>query len=86
MSLAEGDLAAIEQWLASSEVSAAEFRRRFPGVSFTRLDAPDVRGETPARICPPYQLYLLDGREHCVRLTNDLNAATGIVLVKDGQR
>lgn len=86
MSLADSDLASIEQWLATSEVSAVEFRRRFPGISLTRLDTSDVRDETPVRTCPPYRIYLIDGRDHCVRLTSQLNEATGIVLVQEGQR
>lgn len=86
MSLGEGDLTAIEQWLSAGDGSSTEFRRRFPGLSFTRLDPSDVRDETPARVCPPYKVYLLDGREHCVRLTRNPSEATGIVLVREALR
>lgn len=86
MSLGDSDLAAIEKWLMAGECSTEDFRRSFPGLSFTRLDPSDVRDETPARICPPYKVYLVDGREHCWRLTSNPSEATGIVLVQDGKR
>lgn len=86
MSLSNSDLAALEQWLQEGECSSTDFRHRFPGLSFTRLEPLDVRDETPARVCAPYRLYLLDGRDHCVRITSDPAEATGVVLVKDTGR
>lgn len=83
MSLSENDLTAIEQWLVAGAGSTGDFRRCFPGLSFTRLDPADVRDETPARVCPPFAVYLVDGRAHCWRLTNDPAEATGIVLVRE---
>lgn len=83
MSLSDNDLTAIEAWLQGGDCSTADFRRRFPGLSLTRLDPLDVRDETPARVCPPYRLFLLDGRDHCVRMTANPAEATGVVLVKD---
>jgi len=84
MSLSDRDLAALEDWLQTGECTAVEFRRRFPGLSFTWLDPLDVRDTTPVRVCVPYRLYLVDGREHCWRMTANPAAATGIALVKDG--
>jgi len=51
----------------------------YPEISFVRLSATDI-SEAPFRALPDYNLYLLDGREHCVQLTNSLDDATGIVV------
>ncbi len=53
----------------------------FPGLSFVRMSAADMN-ETPFRSLPHYNLYLLDGREHCVQLTNDPSHATSIVIAQ----
>jgi len=58
----------------------ANFRADFPGLSLTRCDASDMGGETPYREYAFFDLYLVDGRDHCWRLTADPEAATGIVV------
>ncbi len=83
MSLSEQSLAAIGELLASADADAAtmaELRRRFPGMPLSRCDAHDVADETPFRSFARCNLYLLDARDHCVRITSDPNAATGLVL------
>jgi hypothetical protein len=51
----------------------------FPDLSFVRMSAANIP-EQPFRSLPDYNLYLLDGREHCVQLTNDPALATGVVV------
>ena len=58
----------------------ADFRSCFPGLSLTRCDASDMSGEVPYREYPSFNLYLVDGRDHCWRLTGDPAAATGVVV------
>ena len=58
----------------------ADFRKNFPGLSLTRCDAQDMSGEQAYREYPRFNLYLVDGRDHCWRITDDLAAATGIVV------
>lgn len=53
----------------------------FPGVFFVRMSAADIP-ESPFRSLPDYDLHLLDGREHCVQLTNDPSQATGVVVAQ----
>lgn len=53
----------------------------FPNLSFVRMSAADM-DETPFRSMPNYDLYLLDGREHCVQLTNEPSHATSIVIAQ----
>ncbi len=87
MRLNEQSLAAIAELLASAEADAAalsELRRRFPGLSLTRCDAHDVADETPFRSFARCNLYLLDGRDHCFKITSDPGSATGLVLASKG--
>lgn len=83
MAMTQDDLVRIEALLANArkeEQPLADFRQRFPGVSLTRCDAQDMSGETAYREYPQFNLYLVDGRDHCWRLTGDPAAATGVVV------
>jgi hypothetical protein len=53
----------------------------FPETSFLRMSASDI-DEAPFRSLPNYNLYLLDGRAHCVQLTDDLSNATAVVVAQ----
>jgi hypothetical protein len=64
------------------EASAvAVLRTRFPHLSWTRCDASDVT-EEPFQICGVFDLHLLDGADHCVHITGELERATGVVLAR----
>jgi len=84
MALSERQLQDIEKFLLADPMggSVAAFRAEFPGVTLTRCDAGDMQGEAPFRSYAPFDLYLIDARDHCVHLTVDPAAATGIVLAK----
>lgn len=56
-------------------------KESFPGVFFVRMSASDIP-ESPFRSLPDYDLHLLDGRDHCVQLTNDPSHATGVVVAQ----
>ena len=84
MALAAGELAEIEQMLASSEVAPQAYsalRQKFPHLAWIRCDASDVT-ETPFRSFPEFDLHLLDSADHCAQITADPERATGIVLAK----
>jgi hypothetical protein len=51
----------------------------FPGLSFLRMSDADI-DEPPFRSLVNYNLYLLDGRSHCVKITNNLSDATAVVI------
>lgn len=76
------DLARIDDLLAAPPAGnpLAEFRSNFPGLSLTRCDASDMGGEAPYREYPSFNLYLVDGSDHCWHLTGDPAAATGVVV------
>jgi hypothetical protein len=42
----------------------------------------DLPNNTPVIEHEGFNLYLIDGREHCLCLTNDYEVATGIVVAE----
>ncbi|MBB5048025.1 hypothetical protein HNR60_002784 [Rhodopseudomonas rhenobacensis] len=84
MALSADDLSEIGALLGAPEADpqiVAELRRRFPKLSLTRCDASDMADETAFREYPLFDLYLVDGMEHCWKLTSDPARATGLVVV-----
>ncbi|HVZ52575.1 MAG TPA: hypothetical protein VG986_11445 [Pseudolabrys sp.] len=84
MALTADDVREIETLLGAGEASAqalADLRRRFPGLSVTRCDPSDLGVETPFREFARVALHLVDGSDHCWRLTDDPARATGLVVV-----
>ena len=81
--ISQEDLSRIDELLVAPPAGGnplAEFRSRFPGLSLTRCDASDMSSEAAFREYPKFNLYLVDGRDHCWRVTHDPAAATGIVV------
>jgi len=70
---------ALEEFQKTTKNPLAMLKGCFPDLSFVRLSASDM-DEPPFRSLPDYNLYLLDGREHCVQITNDPTHATGVVV------
>ena len=85
MALTENALKQLEELLGSAAVDGnplADFRQRFPGLSLTRCDASDMGSDEPFRTYPGFNLYLVDGSNHCWQITGDPAAATGIVVAQ----
>lgn len=61
-------------------VALTLLRQTASGVSAIRCDAEDMRDERPFRTYPGCNLFLLDGRDHCFRITQELTEATGFVV------
>ncbi len=53
----------------------------FPDLTFLLMADADM-GESPFLSLQDYNLYLLDGREHCVQITHNLEHATGVVVTE----
>jgi hypothetical protein len=83
MPLDASELTAIDALLAEAATPAlvADLRRRFPGMTVTQCDPSDVDLEAPFRVAAGVSLYLVDGMDHCWRLTTDAARATGLVVV-----
>ena len=84
MSISSNDMQHIEKWLLAAQqpVQRAQFRAEFPQLSFSACDASDMSSESPYKRYAEFDLYLIDTHEHCVRLTGDLAAATGVLVAR----
>jgi hypothetical protein len=56
-------------------------RELFPGVVFVRCDAGDMEGP-PYRSGEHHRLYLLDRSEVCIRMTDQIDSADGVVIAE----
>jgi hypothetical protein len=64
-----------------TDASVAALRDAFPALHFTHCLDDDIgAGIEPAREAERFNLYLVDGRSHCMTFTRDPDAATGLVL------
>jgi hypothetical protein len=87
MTIAFAQFSQIEAVLATAGADApavASIRKLAPGLLVTRCDAIDMRDETPFRVFERCSLYLIDGRDHCWKITQDPSDATGIALAPNG--
>ncbi len=65
-----------------SETTLSAMRARFKGIHLTYCMDDDVTGAKPVLAYPDLNVYLVDGREHCLRLTDTMEFATGLVLAE----
>lgn len=64
------------------EVVVAGLRERFPDIHFTYCMDDDVCGPKPVHQADGFNIYLVDGREHCLAFTQSSEIATGVVLAE----
>lgn len=69
-----------EQGLHENTVQA--LRAAWPALHFSYCMDDDVCGVAPVREMEGINLYLVDGRNHCMALTESPEAATGVVLAE----
>ena len=84
MGLSADDLTEIDALLGAPDAGAgalASVRARFPKLAVTRADPSDVDSETPFRQYNRFDLFLVDGSNHCWRLTAEPERASGLVVV-----
>jgi len=87
MTIAPAQLSQMDAALATAEANAealAVLRQLAPGLMVTRCDAIDMRDESPFRVYAKCSLYLIDGRDHCWKITQDPDCATGVALAPNG--
>ncbi len=88
MPISTEQLREIDRLLTTSAADGATvtcLRKLGPGMTATRCDASDMADETPYRSYVHCNLYLLDGRDHCVRVTGDPTTATGVIIAAKGE-
>lgn len=65
-----------------TETLVSTLRTEYPGVHFTYCMEDDIPNQEPVLEGEGFNLYLVDGREHCLCLTNNYEHATGIVIAE----
>ncbi len=76
------DIAAKIETLGVDETTIMALRQQYQPVHFTYCMDDDLPNNMPVFEHKNFNLYLIDGREHCLCLTNDYEAATGIVVAE----
>jgi len=87
MTIAPAQLTQLDAALASAAADSqtlAAIRQVAPGLMVTRCDAIDMREETPFRTYERLSLFLVDGRDHCWKITQDPTYATGVAIAPIG--
>jgi len=69
-----------EQGLDSTLIS--RLRSMYPGMHFTHCLDEEINHVAPIRERPGFNVYLVDSRQHCLRLTEDFGSASGLVLAE----
>ena len=83
MPIATELLEAIDATLATAaadQAAVSALRQVAPGLTAMRCDKTDIQDETPFRSYEKCDLFLIDGRDHCVKITSDPSIATGLVV------
>lgn len=62
--------------------TVAQLRQSYPDIHFTYCMDDDINSGKPVVESEKFNIYLVDGREHCLCLTNDFDNATGVVLAE----
>jgi len=68
--------------LGLDETTVQQLRERWPDLHFSYCMDDDISGAVPVRELPGINVYLVDGREHCLCLTSNPEVATGLVLAE----
>ena len=68
--------------LGLDETTSSALRQHYQPIHFTYCMDDDLPNNTPVIEHKDFNLYLIDGREHCLCLTNNYDTATGIVVAE----
>jgi hypothetical protein len=73
--------ASIKALMATGNPLVPGLRSMFPDITFVRCSAGDMDA-TPYCTNDKYQLYLMDRSETCIRLTDRLECADGVIVAE----
>ncbi len=76
------EIAAKIETLGVDEATVSALRQQYQPIHFTYCMDDDLPNNVPVIEKAGFNLYLIDGREHCLCLTNDYDVATGIVVAE----
>lgn len=83
--ITEAQLQAVTERISAGKLNdelVAQLRTEFAPLHFTYCYDDDISGHSPVIETEKFNLYLIDGREHCLKMTNDYEVATGIVVAE----
>ena len=83
--ISDEQLAGIASWLqenGAEENVLSALRQHYPEMHFTWCMDDDVGYETASLESEAFNLYLVDGRDHCLKFTTDAGIATGVVIAE----
>ena len=61
----------------------SQLRLDFPGIHFTSCMQDDISENAKPIVCGTlYHLYLVNSSQHCSILSNDIDAASGVVIAE----
>lgn len=75
-------IAAVIRTQNLSETLVGNLRSEYPGIHFTYCMEDDLPNHEPMLEDENFNLYLVDGREHCLCLTRNYEHASGIVIAE----
>ncbi|MDO8828107.1 DUF6129 family protein [Methylophaga sp.] len=64
------------------ETIISSLRSQYKGIHFTYCNDDDIPNNEPVVEHDGFNLYLVDGHDHCMCLTNSFENATGIVVAE----
>ncbi len=68
--------------LGLDETTISELRQQYQSIHFTYCMDDDLPNNDPIIEKEAFNIYLIDGREHCLCLTSDYDIATGLVVAE----
>jgi hypothetical protein len=68
--------------LGVDDSTVSTLRQSYPNIHFTYCMDDDLPNNNPVLEQEKFNMYLIDGREHCLCLTTDYQTATGIVVAE----
>jgi hypothetical protein len=76
------DIARLVESQGLDDKVMARLRGIYPGVHFTCCLDEEINDAKPVWESPRFNIYLVDSRNYCLRLTDSAEAATGLVLAE----
>ncbi len=68
--------------LGVDESTISALRQQYQTIHFTYCMDDDLPNNVPIIENEAFNIYLIDGREHCLCLTSDYDIATGLVVAE----
>jgi len=75
-------IATFTQNMDLNESTLSVLRKEFTDIHFTYCCDDDILDAIPIQAFDAFNIYLVDGNDHCLKFTSNLEIATGVVLAE----